>query len=246
MRNTRDSRKFVCNSCFTYFRPTSGTLMGYSKIPPRVWFFAMFIITQSQSGVATNFFRRELGISRPAAFRMSHAIRVHLTALDRLQRQIFSAQHPVYIDETLLEATVPEEGYGRQRVILLGMTDGKRIISQVVADRKRTTILPLIEHWVEKGATIVTDSHATYSALTKLGYSHSIVNHTRGEWKNAQGYSTSRIESYWAQLKRFIRRNYGHIMTKNIDLYVGEFNFRFNRRHARDRAFNDAIGIFEF
>ena len=44
--------------------------------------------------------------------------------------------------------------------------------------RDKETLIPLIEKYVVKGSTIITDCWASYKCLKDLGYKHETVNHS--------------------------------------------------------------------
>ena len=47
---------------------------------------------------------------------------------------------------------------------------------------KRATICPIIEGFVEKGSIVNTDEYGIYNCLPRLGYLHSTVCHSQGEY----------------------------------------------------------------
>lgn len=76
-----------------------------------------------------------------------------------------------------------------------------RVFMVVVEDRKATTLVPLIERWIEKGTTIISDCWKAYDKLDKEGYQHLTVNHSI-LFKNPEtGAHTNAIESSWRHAK---------------------------------------------
>ena len=64
-------------------------------------------------------------------------------------------------------------------VYLLGLVerDTNTLLLFPVLDRKKTTLLPIICQYVEKGATIHTDGWASYTELNQNGFYHFSVIH---------------------------------------------------------------------
>ena len=54
-----------------------------------------------------------------------------------------------------------------------------------VHNRKGSTLLPIIQKWIKPGSIIHSDCWKAYSKLSKLGYTHVTVNHSK-EFKNVQ------------------------------------------------------------
>ena len=69
-----------------------------------------------------------------------------------------------------------------------------------VDDRSEATLLPIIETFVEKGTTIISDCWKAYCNLEKHGYKHLQVNHSK-EFVNKDGDHTNKIEGHWRQAK---------------------------------------------
>ena len=64
------------------------------------------------------------------------------------------------------------------------------------------------------------------------GYWHKTVNHSKGEYVSREsGATVNSIEGFWAQLKRSINGTHIHVSQKHLPKYLGEFEFRHNRRH---------------
>jgi transposase-like protein len=82
--------------------------------------------------------------------------------------------------------------------------EGGKVIMKKVEDRKRKTLLPIIEKYVEKGTHINADELPSYKKLGKKGYIHSTVNHNQEEYVNVEGKHTKTIEGVWSILKRSI------------------------------------------
>ena len=87
--------------------------------------------------------------------------------------------------------------------------------------------MDFVEANVEKGSTLYTDELPAYRAVK--GYNHKTVNHTRKEYKKGRA-STNSIESVWSTIKRAWKGTYHWWSKKHMDLYVAEFQARFNMK----------------
>lgn len=63
-----------CNRCKRQVSLTSGTLLAHTRLPLRVWFLAIFLLTQSKTGRSALALSRELGIGYDAAWLLKHKL----------------------------------------------------------------------------------------------------------------------------------------------------------------------------
>ena len=73
--------------------------------------------------------------------------------------------------------------------------DKTKIFMVPVHNRKQSTLLPIIQKWIMPGSIIHSDCWKAYSKLSKFGYTHVTVNHSK-EFKNLESAAcTNCIES---------------------------------------------------
>lgn len=240
----RSIKRYGSNCCGgTCVSPLRGTIFAHSSIPLTDWFHAMLLFANSRNGVASHFIQRHIGFTHKAAWRMCDRIRTHMALLER-GRIVGGAGKFVHVDEALIRGIRTAGVRGKGRAILFGMCDREAVTCFVVENRRRNTLMPLIQQFADPQSTIVTDDYGSYRRLSDYGYKRSIVKHSIGEWVNREGITQSYIEQYWAVLKRAIRGTHLHVERKNLWKYIGEFNFRFNRRRRSHETFWDMIGNF--
>ena len=113
-----------------------------------------------------------------------------------------------------------------------------------VDDRSEAILLPIIETFIKKGTTIISDCWKAYCNLEKHGYKHETVNHSK-EFVNKNGDHTNKIEGHWRQAKAkfppFGIRKYA------FSSYLAEFLWRYE--HKEENLFEvfleDAKKIYE-
>ena len=110
-----------------------------------------------------------------------------------------------------------------------GIEEGsRRSFMFAVDDRSEATLLPIIETFIEKGTTIISDCWKAYCNLEKHGYVHETVNHSK-EFVNQNGNHTNKIEGHWRQAKAklpaFGIRKYA------FSSYLAEFLWRYEHKH---------------
>ncbi len=225
---------YTCN-CGHHVHPMQGTIFQDTHTPLAKWFYAVYLFTTTRHGVPAKELQRQLGVSYPTAFRMAHLIREHMARADGDPRL---GGH-VEADETLIGGRRHgKRGRGAEgKTVVFGMLErGGDVMTKIVPDAKRKTLEPMITKNIEKGATISTDENHSYDHLSKAGYDHGSVNHSAEEWVKGPHHTNS-IEGYWSLIKRSIRGTHVHVSPKHLAKYLGEFEFRYNLRHAPELMF---------
>ena len=114
-----------------------------------------------------------------------------------------------------------------------GEGPGDRATGQVVARHVDDTSAPVLASFVadsaEAGSQVFTDEHGGYQPLSRLGFDHSTVAHSVGEWVSGQAH-TNGIESFWAMLKSGYHGTYHQMSAKHLGRYVNEFAGHHNQR----------------
>ncbi|VDH94313.1 Hypothetical predicted protein [Mytilus galloprovincialis] len=127
------------------------------------------------------------------------------------------------------EAKFGKRKYNRGRVVegnwVLGGICGetKEIFLMKVDKRDKDTLIPIIEQYVEKGTTIITDCWASYKCLGKLGYQHQTVNHSEN-FVDPTSACTNLIENRWWCIKRQLPTT--HTRSKTFDKHLMEYMWR--------------------
>jgi transposase len=115
----------------------------------------------------------------------------------------------------------------------------------MLANVQQTTIKPIIEATVAKGALINTDEYSVYARLPAWGYRHKTVCHAQGEYaRDEDGDSfcevhVNTMEGFWSLLRSWLRPHRG-ISQDKLPLYLGFFQVVHNARR-RGKALLGAL-----
>src|SRR5271169_1695586 len=164
-----------CASCGYDFTVTAGTLFADTHKPLRVWFEAIWYITNQKSGASAIGLQRVLGLgSYKTAWTWLHKLR---RAMVRPGRDRLSGC--VEVDETFYGGE--EEGvHGRQTerkslIVIAAQEAGAgmgRIRMRRIPDASAESLMPFIEEVVEPGCVVHTDGWLGYLPVEKKGYHH--------------------------------------------------------------------------
>ncbi len=174
-------RGYVCQHCGHHLHPCVGTPMERSRTALHKWFYAMFLFASSKHGVPAKELQRQLGVTYKTAWRMAHEIRKYMAEVDG---EIPLAGE-VEVDETYVGGKVSGEGRGYRgnKTIVMAMAEREGdVMTRVVPNVRRKTLLPIVRENVEPGSTIYSDELKSYATLAGAGYRHSSVNHGAGEY----------------------------------------------------------------
>ena len=105
-------------------------------------------------------------------------------------------------------------------------------VAKKVADTKAATLIPIIEHFVAEGSTVVTDELSAYNGLDKK-YNHIFVRHGEREF-TVGSYSTNGIKGFWGHFKRVVFGAYHFVSKAYLERYIDEAVFRFNTKEMKE------------
>jgi hypothetical protein len=118
---------YSCGKCGYHIHPTAGTLFEGSRTSLQLWFYSIYLFTQTRSGVSAKELQRQLGVTYKCEWRMGHEIRQHIGFVDGNA----PLDGEIEVDETYLGDHM--EG----KTILFGILDRDGdIMTKVVADTK--------------------------------------------------------------------------------------------------------------
>jgi len=229
-------RLFRCPECGLNTSATAGTLFQDTHKPLRLWFQAMWYVTNQKQGVSAKGLGQALGLgSYRTAWMWLHKLR---RAMVRPGRD--SLQGTVEIDETYVGGQrMGKRGRGAEGKVLVlvaAQKDGKRVgrirlrrIEDASADSLETAIAEMIA----PGSVVRTDEWVGYNGLKSQGYRHKVVRRKSSVGENLLPLA-NRVTSL---LKRWLLGTHqGAVRPSHLDYYLDEFTFRFNRRTSRSRG----------
>lgn len=238
-------RSYACEHCGAQIYPTADTPFHRTRTSLRDWFHVMFLFTTSRNGVAAKEVERQIGVTYKTAWRMCHEIRKYMAIVDG-DAPLGGEGQIVEVDETFLGGYDKGGFGGKGKMIVLGMkAKGGEVITRVVKDRTVKTLLPHIARHIAPLSEIHTDELNGYKRIPFAnGFRHKTVNHSVKEYVGPTGVTVNSIEGFWAQLKRGINGTHIHVSAKHLPKYLGEFEFRHNRRSRPETMLGELMVSF--
>lgn len=225
-----------CKQCHFQTSVTAGTIFQDTRKPLRLWFRAMWYVTNQKHGVSALGLQRTLALgSYRTAWTWLHKLRY---AMVRPGRDRLSGT--VEVDETYIGGEKPGKrgrgAAGKALVVVAAQEDGGRIGRirlRRVSDASANSLGPAVHECIEPGAVVRTDGWNGYAQLQALGYVHKVIRQEPHLGENLLPL-VNRVVSL---LKRWLLGTHqGAVQMSHLDYYLDEFTFRFNRRRSRSRG----------
>ncbi|MFH0833821.1 MAG: IS1595 family transposase [Patescibacteria group bacterium] len=231
-------KMYSCAWCGHQIAPLADTIFHKSSTPLTLWFYALFLVSQSKNGVSAKELERQLGVTYKTAWRMAKQIRKLMS-----QEGNDTLKGVVEADETYIGGRMKRSQGGKNdnKTPVFGMVERKgQIRAQAVGNAKASTLLPIMRKSVRLGTCVVTDEWKAYNKV-KREFRHFVIKHKGGEYVRGDIY-TNTIEGFWSQLKRSINGTYHAISPKYLQTYVNEFAYRYNLRFSEQHPFSHLLG----
>lgn len=237
--------KYKCRNTGKYFDVKTRTVFASTKLPLRLWVYAIFIFMSHKRGISSCQLARDLGVTQKTAWNMLHKIRQFM---DSQNKQPLSGE--VEVDETFVggknknrhKDKKVEKCQGRSfkdKKPVFGMLQRKGNLTAIVVDNtKAKTLKPIITQYIQFQSIVYTDGW-DYGGISE-NYTQQSVDHgakfygmtVRDLDGNEISVNTNSIECTWSHFKRMIFGTYSQVSKRHLQRYVDEFVFRFNTRNV--------------
>jgi len=239
--------RLMCRECRYQATVTAGTIFEKTRTPLRNWFAAIWYITSQKNGVSALGLRKALGFgSYQTAWAMLHRLR---RAMVRPDRELLRGT--VEVDEIFLGG--PRRGTRRGQERSAKLFDPKlnaivavaveihhpkgfgRIRLQQIEDKSEISLIPFICEEIQQGSTVRTDGSPAYGSVKKNGYKH--VQSVQLGSDTPPHKSMPGVHRVASLLKRWLLGTLqGSVHSSQLNYYLDEFTFRFNRRSSDSRG----------
>jgi len=232
----KKGNRFGCPQCKNKFSILVGTIFENSKLPLKVWFGAIWLLTNHPKGIASTTLARDLGISQKSAWFVLHRLR-HAARTQSFNTPPMRGE--VEIDETFVGGKARSmhgrrKGKGGGAVGMTPIIGAKERHGAVVARVVSTGVgRPDAQRFFDAVVSpdaklVVTDTGVAYRAIEGFPQ-HRTLNHAKGEYAKGEIHTQS-IESVWSLLKRQIVGTHHWVSEKHLQQYVSEMTWRMSHR----------------
>lgn len=234
---------YSCQYCRKQVYPTANTIFHKTTVSLQLWFWAVYLVSSTRTGVSAKDVEREVGVSYPTAHRMLKKIRTLMSDADD---EPLSGE--VEMDETYVggrrRRPKGQHAHGRPaagdpvKTPVFGMVErGGRVRATVVPDAKAATLMPHVRKYVLPSTTVFTDEWRSYDAVGQENdWTHRRVTHSQKVYVDGDAH-TQTIEGFWSLVKANLRGTHHAVSRDYLQSYLDEIVFRYNRRDGREPMF---------
>jgi Zn ribbon nucleic-acid-binding protein len=224
---------FQCRACRHQTSLTAGTMMDSTKLPLRVWFLAMYRISQAKTGISALSLMRELGVSYRSAWLINQKIMATMAHND----EAAPLQGDVLVDDAYLGGELPGVG-GRGSpnkvpfVAAVSLDETGRPMGVKMSPVKAFTTKAITD-WARKnlkpGTNVLSDGLNCFAGVIDAGCAHSYI--VVGQRKPREIPALGWVNTVLGNLKTAINGAHKAFkFRKYAAHYLGAFSYRFNHR----------------
>jgi transposase-like protein len=236
---------FQCRACRHQASLTAGTVMDSSKLPLRLWFLAMYLISQAKTGLSALALMRHLGVSYRTAWLVHQKIMGTMAACD--------AAHPlqgdVQVDDAYLggerPGTVGRGSPNKVPFIAAVSLSAKGHPLQVKMSPVSGFTLNAVTTWARSnllpGTNVLSDGLNCFAGVIDAGCAHSYI--VVGSRKPRDLPQFRWVNTVIGNLKTAISGAYKSFKYGKYAVhYLGAFSYRFNKRFDLHGLVSQLIG----
>jgi transposase-like protein len=227
-----------CADCRKETSVTAGTIFADTRLPLTTWFAAAWQVTNEKPGVSALSLKRALGLgSYETAWTLLHKLR---RAMVRPERDLLQGE--LEVDETFVGSQAPGTyGRGGKKAIVAIAVElrprgacGRARLARI-SDSSEPELTAFVSAAAAPRSVVYTDSWLGYLGLADAGFIHQPT--SIAQTGDPAHVVMPRVHRVASLLKRWLLGTHqGAVRAHQLDYYLDEFTFRFNRRSSRQRG----------
>jgi ribosomal protein L37AE/L43A len=226
----RSGGLFQCNACRHQTSPIAGTIFASTHVSLRLWFRAMYHLTQSKQGISSVELGRRLGVTQTTAWKIKHKLAQVMMERDATKQ----LSGRVELDDAYLGGERGRGAPGKTPFVAAVETtpQGKPVQLKLrrVASFCNHSISIFTKRSLDPSCAAVSDGVACFGTVTKAGCAHEVFITGSG----AAAARTPRfkwVNTALGNIKAATVGTYRAIDQKHVPRYLAEFEYCFNRRY---------------
>jgi transposase-like protein len=225
--------------------------MQDSKLPVRVWLVAMWLFATQKDGISAKSLQENLGLrSYRSAWSLLHKLRISMVRSDREKLSGIVEVDEEYIGG-VLEGGKRGRGSENKHLVVVAVQLEKipgenpdrpslrdyklsKIRAKHIPNASKIELHNFIKENVNKGSTLIRDGWSGYAGIDDEGYNSEI---TKMSEATSEDEKLPHVHLAISLIKRWILGTYqGSVDENNLQIYLEEFTFRFNRKTSHNRG----------
>ena len=226
---------FQCSGCRRQTSAIAGTIFASTKLPLRIWFRAIYHLTQTKQGISSIELGRRLGVTQNTAWMVKHKLKQVMMERDAAKQLGGRVEmDDAYIGgersggkrgrgapgKTPFVVAVETTPEGKPVRIKLGRVDG--FTGKAVAGFAKRNL--------NAACMVISDGLQCFSSVKEAGCRHQAI-HTGSGPAAARTPAFQWVNTTLGNIKAALSGTYRSINTKQVPRYLAEFEYRYNRRY---------------
>jgi len=248
--------RYYCKHCSKKYSIKVCTIFEKSHLPLYKWLIALYLLL-TNNGISSPILAKYIHVTQPTAFYMLMKLRHLFSQEDTILSGEEIAIDELYVGGSWSKFSIPKRdrlldlymlpkhpqtpkekmAIGNRvnylyKTPIIGINDGSSIVLKVLPKPvNQEDILETFKKHVKEGSHTVSDCSTLYDNWLELsGCNISYNNHSKGQYKTADGKSSNKIEGSFSQYKRQTLDKHCSLTPRLLQLYLDEHAFRFNTR----------------
>jgi transposase-like protein len=241
--------RWICRHCRHQCSVTAGTIFDKTRTPLRNWLAAVWYVVNQKQGVNALGLQRVLGLgSYQTAWAMLHRLRramirpgrERLHGVVEVDECFIGRFPPNSSRDTKKKQKLTEQRKAKCSIVMIAVEIKQpkgfgRIRLQRVTNKSEKAVLPFVFDVIEPGSLVRTDGSEAYRRMNRRGYRRERTVMLGAD--DPAHVTMPGVHRVAALLKRWLLGTHqGAVQPKQLDYYLDEFTFRFNRRTSRSRG----------
>lgn len=221
--------------------------MHKSSTSLQLWFWAIYLLSNSKCGISAKQLGREIGVTYKTAHRMLKQIRTLLA------EDVGPLTGEVELDETFVggkprashvrgmtRSELARHSLAKKTIVFAAGERGGRVRASVVPRRDKANLIEKAREFVLPESMIFTDEWPPYEQVAPFFKGHKRVKHKQRIYVEDDA-GTQNLESFFALFKNSVRGAHHNVSAKYLQNYLDEYTFRWNRRKCDGTIFGEIL-----
>lgn len=229
--------RWRCRDCAVMFTVRTGTPFEETRLPLRVWVYAIWKACSSKKGIAALQLAREMEITHKSALFILRRIRHGLGENEPEKMTGTVEVDELYVGGKPRYKGISKRGRGTVKTPVVGIVqrDGDvrfRMMEKVTGDN----VSKFIAENADLTCRMITDDAPLYDRVgRKFEGGHEIVKHSAGEYvRVGTDVHSNTVEGVFSLIRRGVIGTFHSVSRKHLPNYLNEFQFRWNTRKLND------------
>jgi len=229
--------RWRCRGCQKMFTVRTGTPFEETRLPLRVWVYAIWKACSSKKGISALQLSREMEITHKSALFILRRIRHGLGEVDQPKLTGTIEVDEVYVGGKPRHKGVSKRGRGTEKTPVVGIVqrDGDvrfQMMERITAEN----IGRFIAENADLSCRIITDELGVYKKVGQaFDGGHEVVTHSAGEYvRPGTDVHSNTVEGVFSLIRRGVMGTFHSVSRKHLPNYLNEFQFRWNTRKMDD------------